>query len=295
VAGARAVICLVCCIACGRIGFDPVADGSASARCDWTAGPKLGAVVARTELNSSGQDQEPLLVRGDPLSMYMSSDRNGTYDIFYTQRAALDQPFGPPVPVPFFSTSMAESSLMLDSTGHGYAAIGSPDSNLFEVQRDGAGNFSIVRALSELNTPQAQFDPQPSADGLTLWFTDTNPTTGQDVVYSTRPDIASTWSPPVPFGPGATAGNEGGATLTADETVIVWSGPAAGGQNDIYYAVRPSRTDAWGPAMVLAPGLISSPMSESWPTVREDGCELFFGRCAPSCNDWDLYSVDIAP
>jgi hypothetical protein len=90
-----------------------------------------------------------------------------------------------------------------------------------------------------------------------------------------------------------TAGNDSGATLTADELTIVWSSERAG-QAELFFATRPTKTDAFGAERLLS---ISTPSAdEAEPFIRDDGCELLLVRGSGlDPGTWDIYSVAVTP
>ena len=274
-------------MACGRIEFEPPS-------CNWRFGPRLGEVRYRAELSTPVLDSDPLLVRGDPLTMYVTSDHGtGNNDIYVTTRPSLDAPFAPPTLLADLMTPTSEYALQLDSEGHGYLSkYVSPSADLFEVQRDAAGTVQIVRALDELNDASQQHDPQPTADGLTLWFSHTNPGNEQDIRTAHRSDRSAPWGLVEPFIYNSPA-TDAGATLTADQLVIVWASRSERGDLDILYATRFSPTSPWSTPAVLD-GVSTPDQMDFEPSIREDGCELFFVRSPmPADPNWDIYSVTI--
>jgi hypothetical protein len=301
---------LVVCIAgCGHINFDAVPDSSitpgdvvadapAVRACPWTSNPTLGPLVHHTEISGVNAETDPQLVRGDPLTLYFARDVGGPqFDVFVAHRPALGMPFDPPQPVAELAmTTRAELALQVSSDGHGHyvrgPAIGA-GIDIYEVQADGNGVFVDVRAMTELESGGDEFDPFVTADGRSIWFT-AGSGTNQEIYTATRASSGAPWFNVVGFAHN-TAGPDGGASLTSDGLLIVWSSsPSAAMPSDIYFATRPTIADPWGPAQLLAPGVIAGTMHDLEPGIREDGCELFFSRsAAPSDGNWDIYSVTL--
>jgi hypothetical protein len=298
---------LVLLAGCGRIAFDATVDASGDAvdvvdapplrACPWTSNPTLGAVVFHSELSGIRQEADPQLVRGDPLTMYFARDIGGPqFDIFVARRPSVGAMFQPPQPVAELAvTTQMEFALQVDTTGHGHyvrgASLGTTD--IYEVQSGINGVFADVRKVAELDNGAAEYDPFVTADGTSMWFT-AGSANNQDIFTASRATTTSTWGSPISFVHN-TAGPDGGASLTDDGLLVVWSSAAMTTvPSDIYFATRATTAEPWGPAQVLGPGTISGTTHDLEPGIRGDGCELFFARSpAPSDGNWDVYSVTL--
>jgi hypothetical protein len=270
-----------------RLDADAVIDGQTVQPCDWfrSGGPVLGAELQQTNLVLGMYETDPALDRGDPLTMYFSSDRDGTSDIYRATRVSVDALFEAPQKVVDISTTMFnEQALHLEYDGHGYyTTTQSGTSDIYEIQRDMTGTLAIVRPLSELDLGSEQ-DVFVTPDGLELWFTRTN--ASQDIHIVTRANTASTWGNERVFEYNTTNFNEGSPSMTADGRVLVWTGTVGGADADVYYALRASSTDPWGPRQVL----LGTPAFDLEPSVSADGCELTFVRGLPT---WRVFSVKV--
>ena len=60
----------------------------------------------------------------------------------------------------------------------------------------------------------------------------------------------------------------------------------------IYYSTRATATEPFIDRLLLLAA--SSPLKEFEPSIREDGCELFFGRALDGTN-FDFYSLVAEP
>ncbi|HUS30575.1 MAG TPA: hypothetical protein VMZ53_18830 [Kofleriaceae bacterium] len=298
---------IVCVAACGRLDFDALPDSrvtsdaapdTPSRACPWAANPTIGPVVRHTELSIARTETDPLLVRGDPLTIYFARDvSNGPqFDMFVAHRPTVDLPFNAPQPVAELATvPLNEFAVQLDTTGHGYY-VRSPNAgpqDIYELQKDAGGVLREVRALTELDTGGPEYDPFSSPDDKTIYFT-AGSANGQDIFFATRASTSDPWSNVTPFAHN-TNGPDGGATLTRDGLVIVWAAEAdVLVSSDIYYATRSSTSDPWGPKQLLGPGTISGSEHDLEPGIREDGCELFFARSpSPTDGNWDIYSATL--
>jgi len=275
--------------ACGRIHFDD--ETGVLGRCDWSRPPRLRDERLRAELSTARADSDPFFVRGDPLTITITwtSDTTGL-DILTAHRPSLASDFDPPTLVSDLATAGDELALQLDTTGSGYFVRRMPsDGDLYEVERVD-GTLQVVRALTELNDAQQQLDPHVTADGLALWFATSTPTASQEIMIAHRADTSSMWSNVEPF-VFNTPGADGGATLTDDQLVVVWTSPSQSGPiGAIWYATRPTPTAPWSARREL---LQASDRAYLEPSIRGDGCELLFARSAPTDLNWDIYSVDI--
>lgn len=276
---------LVVLCACGRIDFDARTDAKdgTSARCDWTAGPTFGPITRHSTLDSLEYEYDPILVRGDPLTIYLGA--GDPQDIYTATRPSVDAPFGARTPVAELNTPATDTALAVDTSGVGYMIRGTtPGINLVEVQRVN-GTFSVVRELTELDGGTNEYDPWVSPDGLELWFTED--TGDQNIFVATRATTSDLWGNPLPFVHN-TATIEGNATLTADRLVVVWT-LVEPGSIHMRYATRASINDPWGAPQTFP----FAATQETEPSLRDDGCELFFCTAPASNAQWDTASVTI--
>ena len=75
---------------------------------------------------------------------------------------------------------------------------GANDSDLASAPVDSAGGVGAFQSISELNSKDDEYDPTPSADGLTLYFSsDRDQSIGQTRIFvSHRSSVTATWDPP---------------------------------------------------------------------------------------------------
>jgi hypothetical protein len=288
---------LVLAVGCGRFGFEPLAlsttDGGDSAgdaprvMCDWSSGPAFRtAPVLRSDLSSPQSDLDPYLVPGDPRTIYLSSVRASVdYDIWTATRPVVDQPFGQVTPVPNFTTAADESGFNLEAG----AQTGLVELNFkpYNVVRNG-NDFALGSRITEIEFVPVIGDAFSLLDGTLLVFMAGADIAGDtDIYFASRSDRSAPWGNIQPF-PFNTTNAEGGATLTADGLVIVWT---SGNQTlDIFYSVRASTAVPFTQKQTL----IATADDEHEPFIRDDGCELFFARFTPQVSQ-DLYSVEILP
>lgn len=283
--------------ACGRIEFDARPDAAALddaaplPTCDWSAGPPFsGPAVRRTDLSTATSEVDPFLAPGDPLTMYLGSARDGSTDVFVATRPAIDQPFGPMTPVSELNTPAGlETGVILDRTSTtGYFTSAQ---QIHTVVRDVAGGpLRDAGPVTELAISSVYQDAWPSPDGLALTFS--AGISPAQIYTASRTARSEPWGNVMLSPVNVPSFHSAGATLTADQRVIVWTTDVAG-EFEIYYAVRAEPAGAFSAGRRLdeasAVGLL-----DFEPSLREDGCELFFSREVTS-SDTDIFSLVATP
>ncbi len=250
----------------------------------------MGPAVRRTDLATLTSEVDPFIAPGDPLTIYLGSGRDGSTDVFVATRPAIDQPFGPMTPVNELNTPIAlETGVILDRTSTtGYFTSAQ---QIHAIVRDVAGGpLRDAGSVTELAIAPVYQDAWPSPDGLALTFS--AGTSPAQIYTASRTDRSEPWAN-VTLSPINVPGfQSAGATLTADQRVIVWATDVAG-EFEIYYAVRADSAEAFPPGRRLdeasAVGLL-----DFEPSIREDGCEMFFSREITS-NDTDIFSLVAKP
>ena len=97
---------------------------------------------------------------------------------------------------------------------------------------------------------------------------------------TTRARKDDDWGTPVNVGAHPnTSSWEGLPNISADERVLFFYSDRPGGYGgmDIYMAMRPTVSDAWGPAVNLGP-MINTPYYDTSPSFSADGCTLHFAH-----------------
>ncbi len=253
------------------------------------------------ELNSPDNEAEPFL-SPDGLTLYFASDRPGgvgAYDSYRATRPALDAVFAPPinnVDLDVNSESF-DSKLALSPDGlRGYMASDRAGtqggSDLWTMSRaDTSGPFGPFENLSALNTAEDEYDPQPSVDGLRLYFA-----SGVPLALF----VAERAAPGQPFSPATLVEGLAGPDksshphLSGDERVILFESdrPGGAGDSDIWIAMRPGLEAPFGPPTPLP--VINSPSFDGEPLLSADGCELLFASSRPgSAGGWDLWRAEV--
>ena len=201
---------------------------------DWSTPVNLGATI-----NAGSNDQDAAISK-DGLSLYFASNRPGGFggfDIYVSQRASADDPWGSPVNLgPTVNTAFDE----------GNAAFSRDEHLMFFQSRRPGGLGGIDIWVSQREHTHDDFDWQPAA----------NLGAG---VNSTADDN----------GPSYFENDEGGAP----QLYFGSSRPGGLGAADIYVSTELA-DGSFGPPVLVAE--LSSPFGENRPTIRHDGLEIFF-------------------
>jgi Tol biopolymer transport system component len=260
--------------ACGRLHFDARADAQ-----DVASGP-FGAPVQITEVNSATQDSDPALT-GDMLEMYFDSDRPGlgTSDIWRATRSSVDAPWDPPMLVSELDTASFDGApgittdgLVMLFTSDRPGGLGGFD--LWQSSRASRADAWATPALvAELSSNKDDSNPQPSPDGLVVWFSSTRGgATARQLYRATRPTTGSPWSTPIEvteldIAPDVTSE---APWFSSDELDVFFASNRAGGAgaNDVWHAARANAGvpfDAPTPVVEL-----NSPVGENDPWLSPD-------------------------
>jgi Tol biopolymer transport system component len=130
-----------------------------------------------------------------------------------------------------------------------------------------------------LNSGDADFDPDISHDGLTIFLASTRPIAGAkggyDLLLSTRQDRDSDWTIPELVPALNSADHEHAAVMDQSQTHLVLDRRTAGGISiDLYWSRRDSPTDPWAAPKPLD-GLNTGDQ-EADPYLSPDGLTLYF-------------------
>ena len=263
----------------------------------WGTPVNLGPVV-----NSPYNDNSPAISK-DGLSLYITSSPlpsppgsrpggRGGADIWVSQRASIDAPWGEPVDLgPNINSARSDGVPSLSTDGHrlyfhstGRGGCGAAD--LFVSRRhDKRDDFGWEPAENlgcVVNSPVADNGPtifEDDATGITtLYFNSPRPggLGGVDI-------YASTLQADGTFGPGVNV-SELNSPLNDDRLAIRRDGleifvstnrPGGVGGQDIWVATRATTLDPWSPPVPLGP-VVNSPYDDGSPALSFDGTDLYF-------------------
>jgi len=263
-------------------------------------------------INMPGIISGDFTMTADGLEAYfMSPDRPGGYggeDIWVCRRQSTEDSWGPAVNLgPPVNTSACDSTPSISADGlELYFADVGVRGTPYRPGGHGGGDIWVTRRANRddewavpvnigapVNTGGMETYPNISADGLSLYFSD------GDLWLATRPTRDDNWSARVRVTGGLnTTSWEGFPNISADQRVLLFYSDRPGGYGgmDIYMAMRPTVSDAWGPAVNLGP-MINTPYYDISPSLSADGCTLLFAH-----NDtngwggtWMIYETVISP
>ena len=263
----------------------------------WGPPVNLGPVI-----NSPYNDNHPTISK-DGLSLYISSSPlplppgarpggRGGADIWVSQRASIDAPWGPPVDLgPNINTAGNDGVPSLSIDGHrmyfhstGRGGCGAAD--LFVSRRqDARDDFGWEPAENlgcVVNSPFADNGPtifEDDATGLTtLYFNSPRPGGLGDVdIYASTLQADGTFGPGVLVRELSSPFRDTRVAIRRDglEIFLSTDRPGGVGSEDIWVSTRATTLDPWSPPVPLGP-VVNSPYVNSGPALSFDGTELYF-------------------
>ena len=279
----------------------------------WSPPVNLGSVV-----NSSDSDSHPAISK-DGLSLYISSHRvdlpgsQGGFDIWVSQRASLDAPWGLPVNLgPNVNSGSNDVAPTFSPDGHEmYFHSNRPGgcglADLYVTRRhDKRDDFGweparnldadpdgIVRQCV-VNSAFADAGPtifEDEATGVTtLYFTvrnnPPNSDQGFDIYASTRLGDDGPFGPPVLVPELSSPYRDTRTTIRRDglEMILSSGRPGGVGSEDLWVSTRASTLDAWSTPVNLdadslalgRPPVVNSTAFDGAPALSFDGTTLYF-------------------
>lgn len=301
----RSTQTLVAALVIGALFVMAAPSAQAQKYSDWSAPVNLGPVI-----NSASSDQGPAMSK-DGLSLYFHSNRpgglGGPFDMYVSQRASVDDPWGPPINLgPTVNTVFDEGNPALSRDGH-YLFFQS-------IRPGGLGGIDLWVSYREHT--HDDFDWQPAVNlgpGVNSAADDNGPSYfendegGAPQLYfgSTRSgglgaaDIyVSTQLPDGSFGPAtlvtelSSIANENRPSIRHDGLEIIFQSNRAGSFGaalDLWVATREDTLDAWS-----APVNLGSPLNtisiDNNANLSSDRLTLFFSSDRPGgFGGLDLY------
>ncbi|MBL7184853.1 MAG: PD40 domain-containing protein [Phycisphaerae bacterium] len=255
----------------------------------------FGDVESLPELiNTPGISPGDFTMTADGLEAYfVYISRPGGYggeDIYVSSREMKGDPWGEPVNLgPPVNTSACDGtpSISADELELYFADVG-PSGSPYRPGGHGGGDIWVAKRRSKdenwgnpvnlgptINSSSMETYPSISTDGLSLYFSSSG-----DIFVTTRARKDDDWGTPVNVGvPPNTSSWEGFPNISADGRVLFFYSDRPGGYGgmDIYMAMRPTVSNAWGPAVNLGP-MINTPYYDISPSLSVDGCTLHFAH-----------------
>jgi len=133
-----------------------------------------------------------------------------------------------------------------------------------------------------VNSPSGDWDPDISADGLSLYFQSYRPgSSGKaDLWITSRKTTSDPWAEPVNLGLTVnSSANDNAPSISADGLSLYFSSGRSGGHGDrdLWVTTRSSTSDPWGIPVNLGP-TVNSYASDHAPSISADGLALYFSE-----------------
>jgi len=271
---------------------------------EWSAPTNLGPIV-----NSASIDAGPAISK-DGLSLFFHSTRPGGFglnDIWVSQRASEDDPWGPPVNVgPAINTEFTDAVPAFSRDGHWmfFNRLGGPGSfggfdvwaSYREHVHDDFAWGTAVNLGPEINTAFLDAGPGYFAnDDLgvpLLYFGSTRPggLGGYDIYVSAQlPD--GSWGTPASVAELNSPAGDQRPSIRSDGLELFFHSnrPGSFGQLDVWVSTRDSTSDPWTTPVNLG-AVVNSPVLDQQAYISSDRQALFFGSDRPGgMGDLDLY------
>jgi hypothetical protein len=286
-----------------------------STKADFSIGEpvNLGLTV-----NSISNEQAPH-ISTDGLELYFSEHpgapfRPGGYglsDIWVTSRQTKDAPWGIPVNLGSVVNSSANDehpSITADGLSLYFGSdrpseAGAEDVWVTTRETKDSPWGKPVNLGSTVNSSYSDWEPDISADGLSLYFGDyQSPRPGGhgawDIYQSTRSTPSDPWSVPVNLGPIVnSSGIDAGADISVNGLTLflTTTRPGGFGGADIWMTTRKTQTDDWQLPLNLGP-LVNTSGFDAMADITSDGSTLYFCSERPGgSGNVDLWQVSIEP
>jgi len=269
----------------------------------WSAPVNLGPTI-----NTTPYSEYAPAISQDGLSLYFHSDRPGGFgrlDIYVSQRASVNDPWGPPQNLgPKINSSLNDASPMLSPDGHRlYFQSGRPGgcggTDLYvsrrHNKRDDFGWQPPVNLGCQVNSNSSDQQPwvfEDETTGITtLYFTSNRPGgLGGSDIYTSELQPDETFGPAVLATELSSSANDGGVTIRRDGLEIFFSSDrfVAPQHDDLWVATRPSTSDPWSAPENLGP-VVNSVYTDHLPELSFDGTALYFTSIDPTLTSFDLF------
>lgn len=201
---------------------------------------------SRVPALSSEQADSRVTFSADGLTVYLTSDRQGTKggsDVWRATRTTPTGTFATPDQATVASVNSAgdEHDAYLSNDGLSlYIARGTPPTLAVATRASSADSFDAPAVIAELDTGGGDADVAITDDELLMVFSSQRaaPVTGSNLWYTTRPSVTEKWRSPRLVPDVSIDGDEGDAFLSADACTLAFSRTSEGtALRDVVYAV----------------------------------------------------------
>ena len=287
--------------ACGRIAFDPLANGDAAEPPPpWAGNFTMSPPALVSELMSADSEVECYVVP-DGSQLYFARYGSTSHDIWTAARTSVDAPWANITSLSSINGATSdEGRIATVDELRGYfwsdRAATASSSDILMVKRATPSDpwlSANAKLVSGLDTTLDEYDPWPSADGSRIYFAFDGVSGNLLDIYVA--DVLGDWSASTPqlLGGLATVYIEDNPSLGEDELFLVFSSER-GGSKDLFYARRTDRSLPFDPPTLL-------PVINDPTTNETEGCitrqgELFFSSDRPAGGgSYDIYRSVFIP
>jgi hypothetical protein len=273
---------------------------------DWSAPVNVGPPV------NTALSETDALISKDGLSLYfVSADRpggQGGFDIWVSQRASTDDPWGDPLNLgPNVNSAANEAGPSLSRDGHRlFFHSGRPGgfggNDLYvsrrHDKRDDLGWGPAANLGGLINSAAAETFPahfeDDATEGTTLYFTSNRPGgLGLDDVYASTLNQDGTFGSPTLVSELSSALNDRQTSIGREglEMFLASDRPGGIGLQDLWVATRARTADPWSTPVNLG-SVVNSASLDARPALSFKGTELYFQSNRPGgFGAFDLYVV----
>jgi len=286
-----------------------------NAKADFVFGEptNLGPTV-----NSISNEQAPD-ISTDGLELYFSEYQGAPYrdggqgqsDIWVTTRQTKDDPWGVPVNLgPVVNSSVKDEHPSISADGLSLyfgsnRAGGKGAEDLWVTTRETKDSAwgRPMNLGSTVNSSYPDWEPDISADGLSLYFSDyLSPRPGGhgewDIYVARRSTLSDPWGEPANLGPTANSiGLDAGPNISVDGLTLFLSSARSGGFGgaDIWMTTRKTQKAEWELPVNLGP-MVNKSGFDAMPSISSDGSTLYFcSERSGGSGNVDLWQVSIEP
>ena len=256
-------------------GSDAGSDSGGSTDSAVPMGP-FSAPVPVPGINVMGVSDDDPTLTADMLEIFWDSARPGGLgggDIWTSSRTSVGGPWSPPVNVSAVNTTDGETTPEVSSDGltlcfSSNRPGGAGGNEIYCTTRGSrSAAWGAPVHVPELGTPDGEFAPTASADGLYMIFSSTRPGVGNFDLYETsRGSAGAPWGAAVLISSLDTVDVETDPFFDSSETVLFFSTDRPGGAGgwDIWIAVRPSSSAPFAPPTPVTELNSTASDSDSW-------------------------------
>ena len=276
----------------GSSAFEPPAlNAQLSDYSDWSTPVNLGPVV-----NTAGDENRPAISK-DGLSLVVSTNRPGGFgalDLWVSQRALVDDPWGPLQNLgPAINSDSSESAPTFSPDGHRLY--------FHSAKLGGCGAIDLYVARRQDKRDDLGWEPAENlgcvvnsiyndagatifedGDVTTLLFTSTRPggPGDFDIYQTTRVGDAGEFGPAVLVPELSGPFRDTRTTISRDHLELIMSSDATGrpngiGGQDLWVATRATTADPWSYPVNLGP-TVNTPFFDGAAALSFDGSTLYF-------------------